>query len=57
MAGPLGGDVKDPGASTTNIKTSTTSPLGGVFGDSGASTINVKNIDGGPLGPHGWGAV
>jgi hypothetical protein len=35
----LGGGVGDPGAPSTNVKTSHGGPLGGTVGDPGAPTI------------------
>jgi hypothetical protein len=45
MAGPLGGDVRDPGAPTINAQNIDGGPLGGDARDPGASTINAKNVD------------
>jgi hypothetical protein len=49
VAGPLGSDVKDPGAPTTRVEDVNGSPLGGDVGDPGAPTSYVEDVDGGPI--------
>jgi hypothetical protein len=51
MAAPLGGDARDPGASTTCLKDVDGRPPGGDARDPGAPITYVEDVDGGPLAP------
>jgi hypothetical protein len=51
MAAPLGGDARDPGASTTFLKDVDGRPPGGDARDPGAPITYVEDVDGGPLAP------
>jgi hypothetical protein len=50
MVSPLGGDARDSGASTINVKNVDDGPMGGDAGDPRVATINAKNVDGVPPG-------
>jgi hypothetical protein len=46
--GPLGGDVRDPGAPTTYVEDIDGGPLGGDIGDPETPTTYAKDVDDGP---------
>jgi hypothetical protein len=50
MAGPLGGDARDPRAYTTYVEDVDGRPLGGDVGDPKVPTTYVEDVDDEPLG-------